>query len=294
MSLPVEFDGATRATPVVLGTAVVMAKARAENFPVATRLLPGRLRERLLAIYGYARFVDDVGDRAPGDRLAQLDWVEAELNRAFLGAASHPVFVRAGGLANEFGLDREPFADLIEANRHDQVTTRYPTYEALGAYCALSANPVGRLVLAVFGRRDEHSLELSDRVCTALQLVEHLQDVAEDFAMGRVYLPLEDLSRFAVGESVIASGVATPAFRRLMAFEVARTRRLLLSGGSLVASLSGWGRVAVAGFVGGGLAQLDAIERHGYDVLSARVKASGAHVVWRSLGVYAAARRDLL
>lgn len=290
MNPPVELDGATMATPVGLATADVMAKAGAENFPVATRLLPRRIRQQLLAIYGYARFVDDVGDVAAGDRLAQLEWVEAELDRALAGAASHPVFVAVGRLAAEIGVGRGPFVDLIEANRQDQVVTRYPSYKHLEAYCALSANPVGRLVLAVFGRRDAESAELSDQVCTALQLVEHFQDVAEDFAAGRVYLPTEDLTRFGVGEPALAAGPATPAVRRLLAFEVARARRLLQSGRPLVAELSGWGRLAVAGFVGGGLAQLDAIERRGYDVLSGPVKATRAKVTSSTLGVWVAAR----
>ncbi len=291
MRFPVGLDGVTGATPAGLDSVAVMAQARKENFPVATRLLPRRIREQLLAVYGYARFVDDVGDRVGGDRLAQLDWVESELDRALAGTATHPVFVRAGRVAAELGIGRGPFVDLIEANRQDQVVTRYPSYELLEAYCRLSANPVGRIVLAVFGRRDRRSLELSDQVCTALQLVEHFQDVAEDFAVGRLYLPGEDLARFGCAEGVIAAGTATPAFRRLMAFEAARARRLLESGLPLVASLTGRGRLAVAGFVGGGLAQLDAIERHGFDVLSGTVKASRAHVASRSLGVWTAARR---
>ena len=292
MKFAVELDSAPKATPVGLDTAAVMAKAGAENFPVATRLVPRRIRKQLLAIYGYARFVDDVGDVVPGDRFAQLDWVEAELDRALAGSATHPVFVAVGRVARESNVDRDPFVDLIEANRQDQVVTRYRTYKLLEAYCALSANPVGRLILAIFGRRDAASGEFSDRVCTALQLVEHFQDVAEDFAAGRIYLPEEDLTRFGVDEGTIAAGAPTASFRRLMAFESARARRLLGSGRPLVASLTGWGRITVAGFVGGGLAQLDAIERRGFDVLSAPVKASKAHVASRSLGAWALARRD--
>ncbi|MGD0219786.1 MAG: squalene synthase HpnC [Acidimicrobiales bacterium] len=292
MNVPVELGAARKAAPAGLDTAVLMAQAGAENFPVALRLLPGRIRDQLLAIYGYARFVDDVGDRVAGDRLAQLNWVESELDRALAGAATHPVFVRAGQLANELGVGRGPFADFIEANRRDQLVTRYATYEALEEYCTLSANPVGRLVLAVFGRYDEPTQELSDQVCTALQLIEHCQDVAEDLAEGRLYLPQEDLARFGVDESLIAEGHATPAFRRLMAFELARARRLLSAGRPLVASLSGWARVTVAGFVGGGCAQLVAIDRRGYDVLSAPVKARRFQVTSCAVRVYTTARRD--
>ena len=265
--------------------ASVMAKADAENFTVASRLLPRAERDHLLAIYGFARLVDDVGDLAEGDRGAQLDWVEAEFDRALTGDATHPVFRRLAATIGAIGVGRQPFADLVRANRQDQVVSRYATYEELAAYCRLSADPVGRLVLAVFGRTDPLAVELSDRVCTGLQLVEHWQDVAEDFAAGRVYLPEEDLSRFGVDEAVIASGAATPAFRRLMSFECARSARLLHAGAPLVGLLSGRARLAVAGFVGGGLAQLAAIESVGYDVLGHRAKAAKGSVATHSLRV---------
>jgi len=267
-----------------------LAKAGSENFTVASRLLPRPVRADLLAVYGFARFVDDLGDLAAGDRLAQLEWAEAELERALSGRASHPVFAAAGELAGRLGTGREPFARLIAANRQDQVVTRYADIGELLAYCELSANPVGRLVLAVFGRSGEKLTAWSDAICTGLQLVEHWQDVAEDHAAGRVYLPLEDLARFGVGEEELASAPASPALRRLLAFECGRARRLLESGRPLVAALSGAGRIAVAGFLGGGLAQLDAISAARYDVLSAPVKASKAAValasgreLWRAL-----------
>ncbi len=265
-----------------LEVAGVLAKSRGENFTVASRLLPGRLRAQLRAVYGFARLVDDVGDVAAGDRERQLDWVEAELTRAFEGRANHPIFLAVQHCVAEVGLDRRPFDDLVAANRQDQRVRRYPTYADLEAYCALSANPVGRLVLAILGRRDPLAVELSDRVCTGLQLVEHWQDVAEDLGRGRVYLPLEDLDRFEVTESQLAAPSASPAFRRLMAFEVGRARELLRSGAPLVGLLAPAGRVAVAGFLGGGLAQLEAIERHGYDVLAHRVKASKGAVAARA------------
>ncbi len=274
-----------------LSLAGIAAKSRTENFTVASRLLPRSLRAHLGAVYGFARFVDDVGDLAPGDRERQLDWVEAELARSFQGHATHPVLVAVERSAAELGLDRRPFDDLIAANRQDQRVSRYPTYADLEAYCALSANPVGRLVLAILGRRDALAVALSDLVCTGLQLVEHWQDVAEDLRAGRIYLPLEDLERFGVAEEELAAPAATPAFRRLMAFEVGRARDLLRSGAPLVGLLAPAGRVAVAGFVGGGLAQLDAVERHGYDVLAYRVKASRCAVGARAAALLAARRR---
>ncbi len=277
------------AEPSPGGLDAVLAKAGSENFPVALRALPAATRRHLLAIYGYARFVDDLGDLAPGDRLAQLDWAESELDRALAGGAVHPVFVAAGDMARACGAGRGPFADLIAANRQDQRVGRYPTYDDLAAYCALSANPVGRLVLAVFGRSGPLLEAWSDSICTGLQLVEHWQDVAEDLRAGRIYLPGEDLERFAVTEEDLARPAATMAVRRLIAFESGRARRLLLAGRSLVAALSGFSRLAVAGFLGGGLAQLDAIERAGYDVLAAPVKASRVAVARRTAAELAVA-----
>jgi len=270
-----------------LDTAQVMDKAGVENFTVASRLLPRAVRQHFLAVYGYARFVDDVGDLAPGDRDRQLDWVEAEIDRALQGRAEHPVFVRVGETANKLGLDREPFVALLAANRQDQVVDRYATYADLESYCALSANPVGRLVLGVLGYREERAAQLSDLVCTGLQLVEHWQDVGEDYRAGRVYLPVEDLVRFGVEFDELGGATASPAFRRMMAYEVARARRLLVEGSELVHLLSGSARFAIAGFAGGGLAQLDAIERDGYDVLSHAVKASKPAVIARTCALFA-------
>jgi squalene synthase HpnC len=249
--------------------ASVIAQARHENFPVASRVLPRRSRRHLLAVYGFARLVDDIGDELEGDRLEALDWAEAELDAAFTGTAAHPVFTELQAMLAEIALPRAPFADLIEANRQDQIVSRYASYEDLLDYCRLSANPVGRLVLYVLGESDHDRAVLSDKVCTGLQLVEHWQDVREDFDRSdRIYIPTEDLDRFGVAESDLGTATAGPAFRRLMAFEVGRARDLLLAGSQLVDRLRGRPRVAVAGFVAGGLTAIDAIERAGFDVLS--------------------------
>jgi len=275
--------------PVTATLDAVLAKAETENFPVALRLLPARTRRQLLALYGYARFVDDLGDLAPGDRLAQLDWAESELDLALEGRAAHPVFVTAGEMARRCGASRQPFADLIAANRQDQLVTRYGTFEELLGYCRLSANPVGRLVLAVFGRSGPLLEQWSDSICTGLQLVEHWQDVAEDHAAGRVYLPKEDLDRFAVTEGELAGTTVSPALRRLLAFETGRAKALLEGGRPLVAALDGTARLAVAGFLGGGLAQISAIEAARYDVLARPVKASKRKVARASVAELVAA-----
>jgi squalene synthase HpnC len=251
----------------------VMARAPSENFPVASRLLPRRARAHLRAVYGFARLADELGDTAPGDRLAALDWLEADLDRAYEGSAEHPLLARLQPTLRECALPREPFARLIEANRVDQRVSRYRTWEQLRAYCALSADPVGELVLRVFDTATHARIALSDSICTALQLIEHCQDVAEDFAAGRIYLPAEDLQRFGCTEAHLAGGgFSAPAsgsepLRAVIAFEVARARELMATGAPLLDELRGRERLAVAAFLAGGRAAADAIERAGFDVL---------------------------
>jgi squalene synthase HpnC len=253
----------------------VMARAQTENFPVASRMLPRKARSHLLAIYGFARLVDELGDSLPGDRLAALDWLERDLGRAYEGRAEHPLLARLAPTLDECALPREPFARLIEANRVDQRVSRYETWEELRGYCALSADPVGELVLGVLGLATPARIAWSDSICTALQLAEHCQDVAEDLARGRVYLPAEDLASFGCTTADLAAEHSGEPLRRVLAFEVARARGLLDDGAPLIDELHGRARLAVAAFVAGGRAALDAIERARYDVLAGPPRAGG-------------------
>jgi squalene synthase HpnC len=267
---------ATAASPLANAPtrAAVMAQAESENFPVATRLVGARRRAHLLAIYGFARLVDDAGDEASGDRLALLDGIEGDLDRVYGSASSespeHPVLGALAPTVRALSLPAEPFRRLIEANRRDQVIDRYPSFEALLDYCSLSAAPVGELVLHVFGAATPDRIRLSDRICAALQVTEHLQDVAEDRERGRVYLPAEDLERFGCTDADLLARTPTRAFAALMAFEVKRARALLAEGAPLVRRLEPRAAIAVAGFVAGGRAALDAVAGAGYDVLGAR------------------------
>jgi squalene synthase HpnC len=268
------------AAPPAPSAREVMARAEQENFPVASRVLPRRERAHLLAVYGFARLVDELGDSAPGDRLAALDWLQVELGRAYSGTAEHPLLQRLGATVRACRIPHEPFLRLIEANRADQRVSRYGTWDELRRYCALSADPVGEIVLWVFGAATPERIALSDSVCTALQLTEHCQDVAEDYAAGRVYLPLEDLTRFGCGVQEIDAGVrsghAGAPLRAVLAFEVERGCALLDAGAPLLGELGGRERVAVAAFIAGGRAALDAIERVGFDVLAGAPRASVA------------------
>ena len=245
----------TTATRLVPGEAVVLDRASTENFSVASLVLGRATRDHLLAIYGFARLVDQLGDEVEGDRLAHLDWLEADLERAYDGEPEHPLMRRLAPTLRAFDLPRRPFLRLIDANRRDQEQVVYRTFDELVEYCDLSANPVGELVLHVFGVATDARIALSNEICTALQLVEHWQDVAEDYGRGRIYLPAEDLERFGVRPGEFDGA----PYEQLMSFEIARARALLDEGAPLVGTLRGRARLAIAGYVGGGRAALDAL-----------------------------------
>jgi squalene synthase HpnC len=254
------------------GTEELLRQAGSENFTVANRLLGAQTCGHLMAIYGYARLVDDVGDEAAGDRDALLDVVEDELSIVFAGGeARHPVMRELAATIRSCELPDGPFRRLIAANRMDQTVTRYETWDQLMEYCALSANPVGELVLGVFGAATPDRIALSDRICSGLQVVEHLQDIAEDHARGRVYLPVEDQLRFGVDEASLERA-STPdgPLRGLIAYESARAGRLLSAGAPLARTLRLRPRIAIAGFVAGGRAALDGLPEAGRSDTAAR------------------------
>jgi squalene synthase HpnC len=254
----------------------VAARARTENFPVASLLFPRALRPHLRAIYGFARLVDMLGDEHEGNRLSALDELEAQVEACYEGDPTWEVMRELQPTIRACSLPREPFLRLIEANRIDQRVSVYETWDDLKHYCVHSADPVGRLVLGVLGRDDgPEAVALSDDVCTGLQLVNFLQDVPRDLALGRVYLPAEDRRRFGVEELDRPS----PELRRLLEFEAERARALLSSGEELGQRLGG-GRVgrAVALFARGGLAALEALERADWDIFNGRPRPSRARL----------------
>lgn len=276
-------------------------KAAGENFPVAPFFLPRDWRTDLMAVYGFARLVDDIGDGdlAPGgadarllgvpadradDRLLMLDAFEEDLRRVFDGTPRHPLLRRLQPTVRRRSLTPAPFLALIAANRQDQLVRRYETYDDLLAYCELSANPVGHLVLAVTGTSTPERIRRSDAICTALQIVEHLQDVAEDLSRDRIYLPAEDMKRFHVQETDLARESAGASVRALVAYEAGRARDLLDEGAPLVGSVHGRLRLLLAGFVAGGRAAVRAIAAAQYDVLPGPPKPGKAQLL-REVGV---------
>jgi squalene synthase HpnC len=242
------------------------ARAAGENFPVVSLLAPRWARPHLRAVYGFARLVDNLGDEAEGDRSVLLDELEHELD----GPPRTEVMRRLHETIAERGLPREPFARLIEANRIDQAKSRYETWAEVRDYCTYSADPVGRLVLGIYGRGEEPELvAMGDSVCTALQLVNFLQDPPRDLALGRVYLPQESLRRFGVTDADLAGPLTEPVVA-LLRFEGERARGLLQQGLPLARALGGRPGMSVALYARGGLAALEALEHAGWDVFSGR------------------------
>src|SRR2546423_44584 len=214
----------------------IAARAAGENFPVGSVLFPRHLRPHIRSLYCYARLVDELGDAYDGDRLGALDELEAEVVRTFEGEPTWPVLLNVQPTVREFDLPREPFLRLIEANRMDQRVADYEQWDDVKHYCVHSADPCGRLVLGVLRRLDDAELvAASDSVCTGLQLVNFLQDVPRDLALGRVYLPAEDQRRFGGP----ALDRPSEELRQLLCFEAERAATLLRAGDVLRARIGG-------------------------------------------------------
>lgn len=281
-------DGAGRER-IAAGAA---GQAEAENFPVALRFLPARVRGDLGALYQFARYVDDLGDEFEGDRVAALRDVDTQLAR--LAAGGTPAAAPIRGLGPMTGGGRvplEPFHDLVAANLMDQHKTRYATFAELVSYCRLSANPVGAVVLHLAGQATAQNLADSDAVCTGLQIIEHIQDVAEDYRNGRVYLPREDLKAFGVRERHLGEAHAGEDLKSLLRWEAGRAAVLLSRGVPLTRRLRGWAKPAVIGYVAGGRAALSALRRADFDVLPGAPAATKAGTLRAAAGVLAGRRR---
>lgn len=272
-----------------------LAESHYENFHVVTWFLPKALRPHFQAIYAYCRIADDLGDEVedPAAALALLALWGRELDACYEGRARHPVFVALAETIRECAIPKEPFANLLRAFVQDQSVKRYASMQDVLGYCSFSANPVGRLVLYACGEADEERFLLSDATCCALQLANFWQDVYRDFAMGRIYLPQDDMKRFGVEEGTLAAGVATPEFRALIRHEVDFTRGLFEKGLALVDLVRSDLAVDLRLFSTGGLEILRAIERQRYDVLSSRPSLSKGSKLKLALRALAAKAQSL-
>jgi len=249
-----------------------LARTHYENFTVAHWLLPRELRQHFANVYAYCRWADDLADEtaSAGEAERLLDWWADQLRRCYLGETWHPVFVALAETIREFDLPIDPLADLLVAFRQDQRKTRYETFAELLDYCRYSANPVGRIVLRLGRCHAADRVQLSDQICTGLQLANFWQDVARDYRRGRIYLPAESLRRHGYTEEDFATGHCNDAFRRMMAEQVERAEQYLRGGAPLVGMMPRHLRLQVALFARGGLATLAAIRRQEYDVWTHR------------------------
>lgn len=248
-----------------------------ENFPVASFLLPPVLRGPVAAIYHFARSADDFADEgdAPAKwRLAQLDAYRVELDAiADETPTQHPIFLALGPVIREYQLPLQLFYQLLDAFSQDVSKDRYADFAELSDYCARSANPIGRLLLHLFGQSSTEQLQQSDAICTALQLINHWQDVGIDALKGdagRIYLPQDDMARFGVSEEAIQQRVASTNWQSLMKFQVHRARNLMLQGAPLGWILPGRFGMEVRAIVAGGLRVADKIEARDFDVFNHR------------------------
>ena len=265
-----------------------MARSHYENFTVVSWFLPKRLRPSMHAVYAFCRHTDDLGDEAPGDRLALLEAWEQDFRRCMSGAPQHPVLIALQDTMRRHAMPAEPFLKLIEANRMDQRNARYPTYADVLRYCDHSANPVGRMVLSLFGYNDAARQGLSDATCTALQLANFWQDVKRDLALGRIYIPLEDFVKFGYTPEELAAGVVNQPYRDLLRFEVERAQALFRDGVGLAGMVHPALRIDLQLFTLGGMSVLDAIRAQGYDTLTRRPTVSRAKKLRLLAGAFAA------
>lgn len=247
-----------------------------ENFPVASFLLPAPLRQPIEVIYRFARSADDIadeGDALPAERLADLANYQAELERIATGEKPQtPLFADLAGVIEKHQLPIQLFRDLLDAFAQDVVKTRYADFPELLDYCRRSANPVGRLVLHLFGRTEAIHLEQSDCICSALQLINFWQDVAVDWQKERIYLPQSDLPRFRISEADISASRWSANWAALMDFEIDRARELMMQGAPLVHALPGRLGWEIRLTIQGGLRILERLRQVRGDVFQHRPK----------------------
>ncbi|MDC0261706.1 squalene synthase HpnC [Planctomycetaceae bacterium] len=245
-----------------------------ENFAVVSRLLPKELHPHFQSVYAFCRWSDDLGDEVEGAQksLDLLAWWKEELEKCNLGQPRHPVFVTLKETIDEFDIPLEPFENLISAFEQDQVKTEYQNLEELTDYCRRSADPVGRIVLHLFVEATPENFELSDRICTGLQLANFWQDIARDYEIARVYLPREDREKSGYTDEMLEQKTSTPEFLALLKYEVNIARQFLLSGRPLVDRLPAKYQVDIDLFVRGGICILDRIEQVDFKTWETRPK----------------------
>ncbi len=245
-----------------------------ENFPVASILMPRRLRKPVAAIYHFARAADDIadeGDLPDEERLRQLNAFRDQLDQIGHNATpAMPLFQNLAAEIRAHQLPLQPHYDLLDAFSQDVVKKRYADYTELLDYCRRSANPVGNLLLHLYREATPVNIAYSDAICTSLQLINFWQDVAKDYSISRIYLPLDEMARFCIHENQIAQQICNDNWRELMKFQVDRARALMLQGAPLGSVLTGRIGLEMRMIIAGGIRILDKIKAADYDVFNRR------------------------
>lgn len=276
-----------------------LARHHYENFPVGSLMIPKKLQPHVCAIYAFARRADDIADEdfLEPDRIPALNaWLEL-LDRALKSRVNHPVFLALKETIQRFDLDPQLLVDLVTAFKMDVEIKRHPAFADLLYYCRHSANPVGRLVLQLFGYREEGLMKLSDQICTALQLANFWQDVSVDLEKNRIYIPQEDFPKFNYTEQQLLAMDHGPQFRELLKYQVDRTEQMFREGAPLVNHLGGRLALEIKCTVLGGMKILELVRALDYNTLSVRPVLKGRDkiaIFLKSLFGYQRATRSLL
>lgn len=269
-----------------------LAVAHYENFPVGSLLVPRKVRRHVYSIYAFARLADDIADEGYdtgidlNSRLEALDEWERHLNACLEGRAEHPAFIALGVTIKDLHLPDKLFRDLLSAFRQDVVKRRYKSFEEVLDYCRRSANPIGRLILLLWGWRDAERHALSDEICTALQLTNFWQDLSVDLDKDRIYLPQDEMAQFGITEETLFARRATPEIASLIEFQVARTRQMFARGRPLPEMVGGRLRYELRLTWCGGIRLLERIEQNGYNTIAVRpqiTRSDKFRLLWRAM-----------
>ena len=267
-----------------------LAAEHYENFPVASRLLPRRLRQPITVIYAFARTADDFadeGNRSPAERLKLLDDYETRLQRLLAGSpGSNPVFIALADVIKRYALPIGLFQDLLSAFSQDVTKQRYENIDEVMDYCRRSANPVGRLLLYLYNQAEAENLLLSDQICTALQLINFLQDLYQDYdEHNRIYLPQDEMRKYQINEAALQNRISNTAMQNLVQLQIQRAKALLLAGAPLGNKLAGRIGLELRMIIQGGMHILQKLENNGGNVfLRPRLKKSDyLGIFWNAL-----------
>ncbi len=245
-------------------------KENYENFTIGSKFIPKNIRKHFYSVYTFCRLTDDIGDESNGDRIENLRIWEKELDKCYISKSSHPYFIALENTIKTFKIKKYLFKRIITANLMDQKIQYFQTFSDLLNYCKYSANPVGRILLQLLNCSNKNNIFLSDKICTALQITNFLQDIKRDIENNRLYIPICDLERFRVNYEEIKKKKYSKNFKKMMEFQVTRTKKLFEEGYNLINYIDKKLVLDVSLFTMGGLSIISKIEKNNFDTITKR------------------------